>query len=824
MKRTAAAVWAFVLFAGCSPAPPPDILLVTIDTLRADHVSASGDARAPATPAFDSVAARGLLFEQAIAPAPLTLPSHASILTGQWPFQHGVRDNGGFRLDPSVPTLAEALRSRGYKTAAFVGAFVLDSRFGLGRGFDTYDDDVSRPSAGTDGIAGAPARPGSPHADPPTADFPPAPGAPGYLGDPRRDGGAVAAAVSDWIDIARPEPIFVWVHLYDPHAPYEPPPDLARQYPGRPYAAAVAHADAALGKILAEWERRPRASSSIVAVTADHGESLGGHGEETHGVFVYDATLRVPLALRAPGLAAGRRIPWQARLIDLAPTILGLAGPQRPSGTASRPRADSTVPTGAAGDDLAADGVDLGPALRRGAPPPDLPAYAESLFGTYHYGWSPLRALRAGGLKWIEAPRPELYDLAADPGETRNLHTGAPRGGEPAPHPTSEPRGSSLAEALVALAGPLAVGSAGPPSGHTAARRTVPAPRAEDAETLARLRGLGYVGAGAARTGAGPLGAGSPAAGTAAAGTAASLPDPKDGIADHAAFEAGFLQAGKAFDRGEYAAAGRLASSLLARFPQARDALRLRALAALNEGNLAAAGRDLDRLLAEDPRDAEALAARAILLERSGKRAEAIGAYEAALAAGPGSAMLRVRAARLLRLEGRLDEADARLREALDLEPASPAAAYERALILLARGDRPAAETLLRRAAQGTSPPRGAHHNLALLLEERSDLEAARREYEAEIAAHPQAAASHLNLGLLLERLGDRGGALARLEAAAALSPADPRPLTALAALLLREPGGEARSRDLLRRALRADPTYEPARRLAAESGLTPPG
>jgi arylsulfatase A-like enzyme/Tfp pilus assembly protein PilF len=770
-----AAAWGIWLATGCSPAPAPDILLVTFDTLRADHVSASGDPGAPATPAFDSVAAHGLFFEQAVAPAPLTLPSHASILTGQWPFRHGARDNGGFRLDPSAPTLAEALRSRGYKTAAFVGAFVLDGRFGLGRGFDTYDDDLSAAGAGAAGVLGAPEAPGSPPADSPCA--------PGYLGDPRRDGGAVAAAATAWIGGAGPEPIFVWAHLYDPHAPYDPPSDLARLHPGRPYAAAVAHADAALREILAAWERRPRASSSIIAVTADHGESLGEHGEQTHGVFVYDATLRVPLALRAPGLPAGERIAWQARLVDLAPTIVGLVDVWQRARRARHPSGRQA--------DLAADGVDLGPALRGDLPPPDLPAYAESLFGTYHYGWSPLRALRVGGLKWIEAPRPELYDLAADPGETRNLHREGSEDAGPAE------RGSPLAKALVSLAGP-----------------GVPAPRQEDPETMARLRALGYVGAGGSRAGTG----------SAAGGAGASLPDPKDGIADHALFEVRFREAGQAFDRGEYAAAGRLASSLLARFPQARDALRLRALAALNEGDLAAARRDLDRLLAAEPRDADSRAALALLLERSGKPTEALAAYEEALASGPGSAVLRARAARLLRLEGHLDEAERRLREALGLDPASPPAVYELALVHLARGDRAQAEPLLRRATQASAPPRGAHHNLALLLEERGEAEPARRHYEAEVAAHPQAGASHLNLGLLLERLGERSAALSHLEAAVAGSPGDPRALTALAAFLLRQPGGEARARDLARRALRADPSYEPARRILAGGGITPPG
>ncbi len=716
--------------------PQRDLLLVTIDTLRVDHVSAYGHARSPATPAFDRIASEGLLFEQAVAPAPLTLPSHASLLTGQRPFRHGVRDNGGFRLQASIPTLAEVLKARGYRTAAFVGAFVLDSRFGLDRGFDVYGDDMGKalPQRG------------------------------GYLGDVRRGGRAVADAAAAWIAGAGPEPIFVWAHLYDPHAPYEAEAVYRDRYPGRAYAAAVAQADAALGRVLEAFERRPGSPSAVVAIVGDHGESLGEHGELTHGVFLYDATLRVPLALRGPGLEPGMRIPWQVRLIDLAPTLLSLAGASPHSGNRSAPG-------------LAADGIDLCPALRGEAPVPRLPAYAESLFGTYHYGWSPLRALREGGFKWIEAPRPELYDLGRDPGETENLWSHEPS------------RIAEMSERLALIAGSRIVSE--------------PPPGPEDPETLARLRALGYVGGG--------MSDGREAPGSTAGPRAAHLPDPKDGIHRHARFEEGFREAAVRFDAGDYEPAHQRASRLLHEFPEARDARRLRALAAFNLGHEEEARRDFEQLLQQDPGDIEALIGMGRVLERQGQRPQALALYRRALASGPEQPALRLRAARLMRLDGNLDEADAQLRRALALDPSLAAAAFERGLVRLARGTPEEAESFFRQAARIDAGLRGVHHNLALLREQAGDPQGARREYEEELRHHPDSYASHLNLGLLLGRQAEHASALRHLEAAARTAPRQPRALTALAAALLRRRGGEARASALLEKALQIDPGYAPA-------------
>jgi arylsulfatase A-like enzyme len=340
------------------PEPAASVLLVTIDTLRADRVGAYG-AGPGRTPQIDALAAQGLVLEDAWAPVPLTLPSHATILSGLEPPHHGVHDNGAYVFPNEPATLATVLAGRGYATGAFVGAYVLDRRFGLARGFAHYDDRIERNAQGASVL------------------------------ESERRGGEVAAAAEAWIG-AQTKPFFAWVHFYDPHAPYDPPSPQREAFAGRAYEGEVAYADASFGRVLAA--ARARAGERLlVAVTADHGEGLGEHGERTHGFFVYGATLRVPLVLAGPGFPPGERRRGIARSADILPTLLArLAVPPPPR----------------------LDGVDL-----LGARPNE--AYAESLY-PQTLGWAPLRALRVGSLRYVDAPRPELYDLADDPGETRN--------------------------------------------------------------------------------------------------------------------------------------------------------------------------------------------------------------------------------------------------------------------------------------------------------------------------------------------------------------------------------------------------------------------
>lgn len=361
-----------VSLAGCTAqpeAPPERVLLITVDTLRADHVGAYG-ALGAHTPRMDTIAEGGVRFAAAISPAPLTLPSHATLLTGREPPAHGLRHNGVHRLPDEVPTLAEHLGAAGYATAAVVGALVLDRRFGLARGFDHYDDEMGSRRSDTVGYA-------------------------------ERRAEQVVDAALGWLDGA-PRRWFLWVHFYDPHAAYDPPRGFASAFARRPYDGEIAYVDAQIGRLLDGVRARFGEGGLLVALASDHGESLGEHGEWTHGYGVYDATQRVPLILNGPGVPAGQVVSAVVGLADLAPTLLARTGAEPLPGASGRDllsvSPDASEETGAAGT-----------------------AYLETLATQIDFGWSPLLGVRSASHKYVRAPRPELYDLIEDPGETRNL-------------------------------------------------------------------------------------------------------------------------------------------------------------------------------------------------------------------------------------------------------------------------------------------------------------------------------------------------------------------------------------------------------------------
>jgi arylsulfatase A-like enzyme/Flp pilus assembly protein TadD len=391
--------------ASCAAPPTPStasakhLLLVTIDTIRADRVGAYGDASAR-TPNIDALASRGVRFDRAFATAPITLPSHASMLTGLYPPGHGSRHNG-LRVDAKVPTLATALSEAGFSTGAFIAAFPLDRRFGLNRGFAVYDDVMPR----------------------------------GERGGPRneRSGRVVVDHAVAWMDKHRSQRMFLWVHLFEPHAPYGDARD------GRPavdrYRDDITEADAQIGRLLTALG--PDAAHTVVIVAGDHGEAFGEHGEVSHSIFVYDTTLRVPFVVAGPAVPAAV-VSEAVSLIDLAPTALTLLG--------VRP--------------FDSDGASLAP----GFSPPPRELYAESYAPMLDFGWSPLRSVRAGDLKYIAAPREELYNVARDAGELHDLAR------------TDAAAAASL-RSHVNRYGSDAI-----------------APTAMDADARARLQALGYVG------------------------------------------------------------------------------------------------------------------------------------------------------------------------------------------------------------------------------------------------------------------------------------------------------------------------------------------
>lgn len=443
MALALVALLAIIVFgAACrsrpAPRPPLNLLLITLDTTRADALGAYGGRAI--TPSLDYLAAEGVVFEHASTVAPLTLPAHSSLFTGFFPPSHGVHGNGQNALSADSITLAEQLKARGFRTGAFVSSFVLDHRWGLDRGFDVYHDPDTRPGQRLE---------------------------PESL---RRPADRVVDDALDWMQQVGNDRFFAWLHFYDAHAPARPPAEFAPIGTSDDYFGAIGFVDFQLSRVLTFLAERQLADRTMVVVIGDHGESLGEHGEPTHGLFVYEAVVHVPFIIRAPfANMRGRRVSEPVRIVDVMPTVLDLLG-------------QSAAP--------ALDGQTLVPLMTGGGRESRLDVYSESRYGLDRFGWSPVSALREGQFKVILAPRPELYDLDVDPNELVNLYQ------------ERADLAASMTSRLRTLAEPA-------PSRQTSAA-SVPI----DAETRARLAALGYV-----------------AASTPAPGNPApTLADPKDRI------------------------------------------------------------------------------------------------------------------------------------------------------------------------------------------------------------------------------------------------------------------------------------------------------
>lgn len=390
---------------------PWNVLFITLDTTRADRLGCYGY-EAAATPYLDSLASRGARFTRAYAHSPLTLPTHASLFTGTYPPEHGIHDNGRNALGPNLATLAELFRARGYRTGAFIAALVLNSSFGLARGFELYDDDLG----------------GTAIVDQPL----------------QRRGGEVVDAALTWLRGVKGEPFFCFVHLYDPHAEYDPPAPFRGRH-ADPYDGEIAYMDSVIGRLLGWLESERLHERTIVLAIADHGEALGEHGEGTHGAYVFEGTQRIPFLLVAPGrVAPGTRIDAVVEQVDVLPTLLELCGVEIPPQASGR----SLVP------------------LLEGRALPGKPAYAESEYSALNFGWASLHAVVHGRYKLIEAPTPRLFDLETDPREGTNLASRDPE------------RLAALRRALEALRATMS--------------SYAPAALDAGADLSARLAGLGY--------------------------------------------------------------------------------------------------------------------------------------------------------------------------------------------------------------------------------------------------------------------------------------------------------------------------------------------
>lgn len=569
-----------------SKRPRPNVLLITLDTVRADHLGCYGDTTAE-TPAIDGLARAGTLFTRAYSPVPLTLPAHATLFTGLEPPAHGLVDNGITASELGAPTLAERLHAAGYDTGAFVAAFVLNRVFGLSRGFAHYDDGPAE-EAELEGLFRRVA-PGEERVD----------------------------AALAWLDRPRQVPFFLWVHLYDAHAPHVAPGRFAQRYAARPYAGELAYLDGQVRRLLDVLEARGLTRDTLVVLSADHGEGLGEHGELTHGFLLHDATLRVPLVLRWPGrLPVGRHDERPVALVDVAPTVLDLLG-------------------------LAPNPVRHGRRLFNGEATSgwERVLWAQSDYPARQYGWGALRSVRRGDWKYVDGPRPELFDVRHDPRELVDLSRREPR------------RAAELHRLVSATDGKL-----------SQARPQV-ARHEPDEDARARLQALGYTAGAAPAQGHGP---------------ATALIDPRDGLRRLAGMERAF----EALERGGagLAEAERALRTLTQRFPhdgqlhlglgrtlellrrseEARRAYQIAAeaestrvlalarLVALAQaaGDAAAELEAAQRLAALLPRHAPARRRLAQALAHAGQIEAAASAFDAALGLDPAGRLTRLAAAR----------------------------------------------------------------------------------------------------------------------------------------------------------------------------------
>jgi len=694
---------------GCGSPPRPNILLVTFDTVRADHVGYAVG-RPGLTPMLDALAERGVWFSTCFASQPLTLPSHTSIMTGLEPYHHGVRNNGTYVVPPDVETLAERLGQTDYVTHAIVSAFVLDSQFGLDQGFDSYDDDLS--------------------AGPQQKMFM-------FKEVPATE---TASKAIRWLQQGRPpdEPFFLWLHFFDPHADYQPPAQVAAHFPGQPYRAEIAYADLELGRILASLEDLGLIEKTLVVFTSDHGESLGEHGERTHGIFVYDATTKVPLLLAGPGVPTGDRVDDLVRTIDIVPTILDLLG---------------------LGGESDLDGASLQPLWN--GDHEERTAYSETLMPRLNFGWSELRSLRDDRYKVIEAPRPEAYDLNSDPGELTDL-----RAAGNAPSESAE-----LASGLegITAADPFARGEHQPVEISGATRD--------------KLAALGYVTSHSEGEHRG------------------RRPDPKDRIDYWERFQsaqdmmrAGDYELARAaiqdlleVDPDNVVAMGSLANAL-ARTGHEDQALevyrRMMTLDPNRETAYLGAARILRKrgsfedaselakaVIEMQPSDPNGYVALGDTLLEQGLFAEAEVLFRKALEIDPHSMLAVSGLGNCLNRAGRVREAAELLREAREHDPSNHAVTYNLAVVSEHMGDEAAALALYRQAIRLDPEHSMSWNNLGSLLnrlgDRRQGLEMIRKARELD----PDNVEATYNLGALLFVGGEAEQALPLLEEALARKP-----------------------------------------------------
>lgn len=650
---------------------PTNVIVVTVDTLRADRLGCYGN-RDGLTPVMDRLSNDGALFQHAVAQVPLTLPSHTAILTGSYPIWNGVQDLSSNGLSSGVGTLAEMFKERGYYTGAFVSAFVLNSMWGLNRGFDYYDDDLRADAASA--------------SDRPAQE--------------RRAAQTVERSLR-WLEARRSRPFFLWVHLYDPHAPYEPPEPFKSRFRGHPYDGEVAYSDQQLGRLVDFLKTHHLYASSLIVLVSDHGEGLGDHQEQQHGLFIYNSTVHVPLILKPPdSFHLGRRSVAQVvNTVDIAPTIAQFAG--LPSQEWS-----------------SFQGRSLLPLLKSQAPGSPRDGYSESLYPRTSFGWHSLHGIQTERYHYIDAPREELYDLTSDPGELRNLM------GE---KPTVA---ASMRETLRAL-----VARYNRPGG--------PAPNTNplDLEKLRELRSLGYIGASTAE----PLRGDPPGAA-----------DPKDRVE----FYNLIVRATELAEDGRRRESNALLEKATAESPDAYLPLFLLGENALAENRFSDAMNYYRKSLERNPRFDQAAMGLGQAALRSGDAEGAGKAFRWALELNPHNFVVRLALARAYEKLNRLPEALEEEKRVLLAHPkaAQAHAEYGVTLVRMKRYGE-ALPVLLKARELGDQNPVASNFLGTTYLALGKPAEAVRA-YEEAIRLDAKYSAPYGNLALFFAQAGEREKAL----------------------------------------------------------------
>lgn len=636
-----------------------NVLLITVDTVRADHIGAYGFKQS-ATPTIDALARDGVLFERAYSQVPLTLASHTSLLTGTYPFHNGVQDFTGQPLTPDIRSIAQSLKANGYDTAAIVSSYVLDRSWGLDRGFDLYYD-VFQGSSFLEND-------------------------PGLV---ERKAGASVDQALKWLRTPRRKPFFLWLHLYDPHSGYDPPEPFRTRFADSPYDGEIAYADSQLARLVAYLKQQGLYGRTLILFASDHGESLGEHGEKEHGFFVYHSTLHVPLLVKPP---AASRVPAHretkpVQIMAIAPTILATLGLKDPI--------ENQFETVSLLSDKSGAG--------------DPPVYSESFYSFSSFGWAPLRTINTGAYQYIEAPKPELYDLRNDPAETKNLIT------------EQKATASVLAQQLKDLVARYASDVHSANTSHL------------NAEAVEKLRSLGYM---AYRS---PV---------SAEALAAGLADPKDKIWD-------FNVVLGAVDAGKMGKADRQRELLLqveARNPDMYLIPFLFGEAQLQASDWSSAEESLRRCLKLNPDFDQAMSALARALHQQNKDDEARQWVDKALKINPKNLKAWYQKGWMSMASDPGAAADA-FERTLSIQPSFAMAHRDLGMLLLQQQRFPEAASHLERAADlGLEQPR-LYNFLGIAYSRSGRYSAAAGVYKKALAKDSRYAEAHLNLSYAYQKL-----------------------------------------------------------------------